>query len=295
MRISVGKRIRVGAVSTGLFLTAFLLAGYSAKNPDVVRYGAMAVEQALRPAQALQRGIFGGIGGFWSAYLNLVGVKAENESLKARLAALEASNSRLLEVESENKRLKGLLDVVEERKYSTIAASVIAYDPSNWVQRVTIDRGSGDGVAEGMAVVQGDGVVGQVITAAYNSAQVLLITDHVSGVDAMEQNSRARGVVVGAGGGECEMRFVSREEELKVGDRVITTGVDGIYPKGLLVGIISETKKAGSGPVQYVGIKTAVDFTRLETLLVVVKAPKTKDEDARVESGKRSDQKKVKK
>ena len=262
------QRNQVAGTAIALFVLALFITAYSARNPWTVTVGAEATSLFLRPFQAVHRGASAGLSSIWLGYINLVGVRAEQQSLLERLRALEAQNSKLLEFESENTRLRGLLDFREQLGLKGVAARVIGFDPSNWSKIVTLDIGATRGVERGQAVVEGNGVVGQVVAVGQLSSRVLLIVDHTSGVDAIVQGGRGRGVIQGTGGG-CELLYVPNEEELQVGDRVITSGMDGIYPKGLLLGVIAAVERRGTGMFQQVVVRPAVDFRKLEELLVL--------------------------
>ncbi|MCB0318874.1 MAG: rod shape-determining protein MreC, partial [Bdellovibrionales bacterium] len=181
---------------------------------------------------------------------------------------LEAENSKLKELYSENLRLKELLGVTEKTNLVGIAADVIGYSPSTWVRSLTLNKGALQGVARGMPVLVGSGVVGQISAAGATSSQVLLINDHTSGIDAIIQDSRTRGIVEGA---DDYLRFiyVSSDANVKIGDRVITSGMDTIFPKGMFIGVVSQANNRENSLFYDINVKPAVDFSRLETVLVV--------------------------
>jgi rod shape-determining protein MreC len=269
MARAVDNRFRIGVTATALFCASLFLTAYSAKNPRVAGYGAAMVQQLLHPLQSGTSTVYRGFGGVWESYVALRGLRVENEVLRDRLEELESQNASLMEISHENERLRSLLKIADEIKLEHVVSNVIGYDPSNWVQAISIDRGSQHGIKEGMAVVGSTGVVGQVIAAAPFSAKVLLLTDHVSGIDGIVQDSRARGIVEGAGEGDCVWRFVTDPDEVKIGDRVITSGADGIYPKGLLIGLVSEVEERGRGGSPVVRLRPSEDLDRLETVTVV--------------------------
>ncbi len=260
------------------FCAALFLSAYSARNPAISQWGVVLVSESLRPVQMLLKGTAGGVGSFWDNYIALVGLRQEYDELKEKFRALEVENSRLLEWEGEIKRLRHLLGIAQDQGLVGIAVDVIGYDPSNWTQMITVDRGTKDGIERGMPVIQGDAVVGQVVAVAPHSAKVLLITDSTSGVDSIIQSGRARGVVEGDGHNLCQLRYVSQEDEITIGDRIITSGMDGVYPKGVMVGVVADIKKSGRGMFQSIIVKPAVNFARLETVLVVTNAPRVDEE-----------------
>lgn len=257
-----------------LFCGALVLTVYSDHHPWVARLGSGIVSEILRPVQAFNRFVQESVYGVWEGYFALVGVRKENDTLAERLKVLEAENSRLLEFENENKRLQSLLKMSAATGLDGVVANVIAFDPSNWVQAVTIDKGASAGIRNGMAVLEGNGVVGQVISVGLRSSKVLMMTDHSSGIDAIVQDSRIRGVVQGAQQFKLLWKYVLTEEEVKVGDRAITSGMDGVFPKGLLVGIVARVDERKGGKLfRRIEIKPAVDFSRLEIVSVVTNYP----------------------
>lgn len=198
---------------------------------------------------------------------------SENKQLRQRILELHAERNQLLEAEATNRRLRELLDFRSQLPSASLTASVIASSASTWFRSLTLNKGSEDGVLKGMAVVSPSGVVGQVVSVTRRGAQVLLITDPHSGVDALVQRSRARGIVSGSLDNGPVMKYVKRSEDIEVGDRLITSGLDGVFPKGLLVGTVTKVRKKSFGLFQVVGVDLAVDPSQIEDVLLV--APMT--------------------
>ena len=249
------------------------LSAYSARRPALAGFGTTLIGEILRPFQSLYQTSGSKAVGFWDSYIALLDVRSENENLQERLITLESRNSELLEVQSENERLRELLNIKKEHALTGITARVIGYNPTNWSQVITINQGSQSGVKVGSAVVNGAGVVGQVISVGPHSAQILAITDHASGIDAIVQGGRARGVIEGTGEQQCHWRFVLVQDEVKVGDRIITAGLDGIFPKGLLVGVVTQLNRERDGLFQEIVVKPAANLLRLEDVMVIEKTP----------------------
>lgn len=206
----------------------------------------------------------------WSDYIDLVDVRKENKQLRETVKIM---NSRLVadrEAIHENERLKQLLEFKSSLKTPSVAALVIGEDSSPWFKTLVINRGSVDGLAEGMPVVAANGVVGQVIKVAAGSSRVLLLTDHASGIAALVQRSRARGVVKGKGSGLCSLEFSLRDEDVKVGDMIVTSGIGGIFPKGLVIGEVTMVKKGEYGIFQTIDLRPAVNMAKLEEVLVLL-------------------------
>lgn len=287
MATAFSQNTRIAGSCFVLFCVSLFLASYSAKNKEIATVGNTIVSEFTTPVQNASLGLHNSFSGVWDSYLALVGVQQENEKLHQRLQALEAENSRLLEFQSENKRLRGLLGIIESAELKGIAASVIGSNPSPWVQSLTLDVGTSNGVQRGMAVIEAQGVVGKIINASRNSSEVLLITDHASGVDAIIQRTRARGVIEGSGRRLCRLRYVLKEEELRIGDRIISSGADGIFPKGLLIGVVSELDREKRGLFQALEVAPTVDFSRLENVLVLTDSDRAAIDVGNVTQGER--------
>jgi rod shape-determining protein MreC len=206
----------------------------------------------------------------WSDYVDLLEVRKENKQLRESVKILNSRVSESREAVIANERLKRLLDLKNSMQAPSLAAAVIGEDGAPWFKTIIIDRGEADGLREGMPVIATEGVVGQLVKVAAKSSRVLLLTDHASGIAGVVQRSRARGVVKGKGGGRCALEFALREDDVMVGDPVISSGVGGIFPKGLPIGEITMVKKGEHGIFQTVEVRPAVNVTRLEEVLVLL-------------------------
>jgi rod shape-determining protein MreC len=210
----------------------------------------------------------------WHDYLNLVQVRRENVKLREDIKTLNQSLAAAGEQLHEHERLKRLLEMRKTVREPTVAAAVIGEDVAPWFRTLTIDQGSSSGISDGMPVLAAGGVVGQTIKVTPNSSRVLLLTDHASGIAGIIQRSRARGVVKGKDEALCSLEFTMREEDVTVGDLVVTSGVGGVFDKGLPIGTVTMVKKGQYGIFQSVTIKPAVSTAHLEEVLVVLRAPR---------------------
>ena len=209
----------------------------------------------------------------WRNYFNLVDVSQKNDSLVKVLKAANEKNNSLRELELSHFRLQGLLEFIPHLKRQVAAAAVVGKDPSPWLKTVVIDKGTDEGVQMGMPVVTPDGIAGLVIDASTGYAKVLLITDQNSAVDALTQSSRARGIVKGVSSGKLRLDYVLRRHDIVEGDIIISSGLDGVFPKGLRVGYVHEVIKPNSGIFQEVSVTPYVDFEKLEEVLVIIDSP----------------------
>lgn len=213
--------------------------------------------------------IGGGFGHVWNGYIDLVSVRRENETLRQDLARLQNENIRLEEAALANERLQELLDLQKETPYHLLAAEVIGRDPSNWYRTVMINKGSRDGVGIDMGVITPVGVVGRVIKADPASSQVLLVTDRNSAVAALIQRTRDEGLVEGTEKGLARIKYLSLLADLNEGDLVLTSGLTGVFPKGLQIGTLGRATKKELDLFQQAEVTPAVDFTKLEEVLVI--------------------------
>lgn len=151
-----------------------------------------------------------------------------------------------------------------------MVASVIGRDATQWSKVVTVNKGTQSGLRDHLAVITAAGVIGQVINAGLNTSKVLLIVDGRSAVDALFQNSRVSGVVVGMGEDACQMKFVPNTADVKVGDSVLSSGLGGIFPKGLVIGKVSQVSRKKQGLFQEITLTPSADLSRLEEVLVLL-------------------------
>jgi rod shape-determining protein MreC len=204
-------------------------------------------------------------------YVYLLSVREENEQLRHELLQYKAANIEYREALATNVRLQKLLELKEALPPPTLTAEIVGQDPSFWFRTLTINRGSSDGVQKGMPVVTVEGVVGQVLTSSPNYSKVLLATDPNSAVDVITQKTRVRGIVKGLGRDAFGLNYVLKSAVVEKDDFVLTSGLGGVFPKGLMVGTVSEITKSRRGMFQKIEIAPAVDFSQLEHLIIIMK------------------------
>ena len=212
-----------------------------------------------------------GVRDVWTNYAALRGARDENANLKRQLSDLEVRLQEQRALVARTAKLQELLDLKQHANLPTIAAEVIAGNANPGMRQITIGRGSADGVQANMAVISPKGVVGRVIGhPAAHAARVQLIIDHSAAAGALTERTRAGGIVTG---GDRQpplaMELVSNLADVNGGDVVVTSGVDGIYPKGYLIGTV-ESSARGPGLYRVITLRPAVDFSSLEEVLVVL-------------------------
>ncbi len=224
----------------------------------------------IAPFQDAVSNSFNFLKNIWNNYFRLVAAAEENRSLKKALSAAEARNNFCYEAELSNIRLRHLFDFKKNLTDEVVAAEVIGKDPSAWFQTIIIDKGSADGILKGLPVVASEGIVGQVTDAAVHYSKVLLITDGNSAVDALVQRTRARGLVQGYRSGLCALKYVLRKDDVTSQDIIVTSGLDGVFPKGLRIGYVSKVIRRNSGIFQEVDVTPYTDFEKIEEVLVIL-------------------------
>ncbi len=235
-----------------------------------------AVETALFFAGPLQEGVSRTTGfaeNIWYGYFNLVSAARENEKLRRQLSEAMQQVHLCREEALLNARIESFLEFKEETEYETVVADVVGREPSAWFQSIIINKGKADGLRIGLPVMIPDGIVGQVSGVSGHYAKVLLIIDRNNSVDTLVQRTRARGVVRGLSSSVCNFEFALHKADITTGDIVITSGLDGIFPKGLRVGRVSKIIRRSSGIFQDIEITPFVDFARLEEVLVILDPP----------------------
>ncbi len=247
------------------------------KPGDIASRPATALLSAISPVQEAVSQIAHGSSGFVRDYFDLINVRRDNERLKAEIAELKTNQSRLVELETENRHLAELLDLRDVLGGNSIAADVIGSDANGLARTLVISQGAASGVKPGMAVLSYQGVVGKVIAVSPHAARVLIIDDHNSALDSFDQRTRARGIIAGVVDDGIIMKYVGRSLEVRAGDVIVTSGLDGIFPRGLLVGTIKSVSGEGPGMFLSVTITPAVDFRGLEQVLVVTQLPEQPD------------------
>ena len=226
------------------------------------------------PFQKMVSGSIGFFEDIWRNYFNLVSVSMENDRLRKQLEIAKNKLVDAVEIELANERLRSLLHFQKSTRLKMLASEVIAKDPSAMFQTMMIDKGEQSGLKVGLPVVLPEGIVGQIIEVAPHYAKVLLVTDSNSSVDALVQRTRARGVVKGSTFGDCRLVYVLRKYEVNKGDILISSGLDGVYPKGIRVGHVASVVKRNSGVFQTVEVEPYVNFDKLEEVLIITNAPR---------------------
>jgi rod shape-determining protein MreC len=253
-------------IFVSVFLYIFSLNFRTPSKMDILQ---RSVTETVSPPIRLFGRIFSGIEDLSYQYVWLKNLRGENESLKREVAELESKLTSYQEAFVENQRLRRLLDFKTSARAETVPAQVIMHDLTGWFQTLMVDKGFRDGITPDMPVVNDEGVIGRVLDVSDRHCRVLLITDQGSSVDAVDQRNRVRGILCGKDPNGCLLKYIRSNLDIREGDLVITSGKDGVYPKGLRLGVIQAAYKDPVDLFQKIEVKPLVRLSALEEVLII--------------------------
>jgi len=259
-----------------LILTLAILLS-NLKEKSSLNFAEKAVVTALAPFQDAVGWTAAKLAMVWEDYINLVDTKKENRELKGRVDRLAFENSLLVERLKFYQRLDKLLSFPSVNTAAFEAARVIGRDTTDRVKLITINKGAGRGIRENMPVVTYEGLVGRVARVAWGASKVLLITDVRSAIDALAQDTRDSMVVAGTNSPFLEARYLAVNAKVKNGDRIISSGLGGVFPKGLLIGELRDVRTQRDSLFTSAKVAPMVNLDRLEEVLVLKTAPTPKE------------------
>jgi rod shape-determining protein MreC len=223
---------------------------------------------SVAEAQRGASGATGSLRSLWDGYLDLRRVRAENETLRGEIGGLRIQLQQERVTAERAEALRRLLEFRERTPLPTTGAEVIGSGASPEFRTVTIDKGTSHGLAANLAVVAPAGVVGRITLPSARASLVQLLVDRNAAAGALIERSRVQGIVVGVGDGGLRMDFVAATGDVVAGDIVVTSGIDGLYPKGFTIGTVERVER-GDGLSHLISVRPAVDVSRLEEVLVV--------------------------
>jgi rod shape-determining protein MreC len=265
-------RHRVGYLFLAVAIGQLVLISAQASDRSRLSLLGQVAFAALSEVQRAVAGVADGVGRLWGGYVALRSVHRENADLRGRVADLEVRLQQQRAMVERSTRLQQLLDLRDRLGFSTTAANVIAGSATPDFRAVTIDKGTWHGVKDDMAAIAAAGVVGRVIMPGPRVSKVQLLVDRNAAAAGLIERSRAQGIVMGSGEDLLRMEYLASLADVTRGDSVVTSGIDGIYPKGLLIGRVENVERAGSAYIT-VRVRPAVDFSRLEEVLIVLARP----------------------
>ncbi|MBI4269612.1 MAG: rod shape-determining protein MreC [Candidatus Rokubacteria bacterium] len=255
-------------VGVCLLLLTLQSRGYGARASDFVAV-------VTTPLQAGYARVTRGALAVWTTYLDWKNVRAENRRLRAEIQRLRVDALRVGETDEENRRLRHLLALQERLPLETLSGEVIAREWGGWVRALTVNRGRGDHVARMTAVISPHGLVGRIVDVRPGSAIVQVLTDPASTVGAHVVRTRTPGIVEGEPRGTIRFKYLARDGAgLQIGDVLVTSGQGGLFPRGIPVGRVRAIDDRGSALFHYAVLEAAVDFGRVDEVLLVTGQPR---------------------
>jgi rod shape-determining protein MreC len=234
----------------------------------------------IMPVFSVFTSIKTGIGSLWTNYIFLIQTQQENKRLKKQLVQLTRENIRLREMGLGNERLRKLLQLKSELSGPSQVAEVVGRGPSPFLQTIYINKGRKEGLIRGMPVLLPDGVAGRLEKTSGHFSQVVLLNDPGFAVDCLAQRSRVRGVLTGIpGGGNCQVKYIARTEDIRAGDIMITSGLDQVFPKGLILGRVVRVDSKVKGIFLFVEVVPECKASQIEEVLIFQKKPPIPDQE----------------
>ena len=241
------------------------------KSPEKMSFFRKIVLEAVVPLECAIDSVFSSVAGAWERYILLVGLERKNKELEAENASLARDVSNYREMSLDCARLREITNMKDDFKFTTVAARVVGRNRSSIFKTLLINKGTADGIRTGFPVMGTEGVAGRIIETSKNASKVLLLVDYNSNIDVLVQRNRCQGVLRGCGRSGCELKYVQRSEDVRTGDTVVSSGLAGVFPKGLFVGKVGVVEKEETGLFQKITVHPAIDITRLEEVLVILK------------------------
>lgn len=267
-RRTKGKQLLI--ILAGVVLVSLMLMTINIRHGKSNLFFESVVVWVFSPVQTLFTNAVNSVSDAFDHYFFLVGVSRENERLLLEIERLSRERNDLLEENKHFERIEKLIGSTGQKERPIVTAEVIGRDATQWSKMVFINKGTDHKVQANMAVMTDAGIIGHIIHASARTSKVLLITDSRSAVDSVFQETREPGVTVGTGQDVCEMKFVPIEANVKIGDKVLSSGLGGVFPKGLMIGRVVDVVKKKQGLFQNVTVAPSADLSRLEEVLVVL-------------------------
>jgi rod shape-determining protein MreC len=265
----IWRRFQIPIVLAISILLIFTLISASLRDPHPLQPLENLVINLTAPVFNFVRRTGDVVSRIWRGYFYLVGLQAENEILKQKTVENQSKEALYQETLLEKERLRKLLEFRDQAALPVTGARIIGFDFSIWFKCAFLDKGTNDGIKLGMPVINAAGIVGRLVECYPNYSKVLLLIDRSSAVDAIVQRNRLRGVLEGIGSNRCFLRFVHKNQDVQVGDIILASGLGGVYPQGMILGSVVAVDKKVPGIFQEIEVEPAVDFTRLEEVLIV--------------------------
>jgi rod shape-determining protein MreC len=266
LRSTYGTK-RLAVVLFALLLAALFL--LPSQSQGVLQFLGGPLGQVLSVPLEAFSSLDRGMTEIWDGYVALRGIREENRQLRKELEFVQGQNNQLREAAVATQRLEAILDFKQKSIPDMVAAQVIGRDATNWYRGIILNKGEQDGVHAEMGVVTPAGVVGRVVKATSSSSVVLLMTDPNNAIAALVQGTRDEGIVEGTRNGRARMKYIPLLSTVHPGDRVITSGLTGSFPRGLAIGVMTHIEKEEGDLFRSAELEPEVDMTKLDEVLVI--------------------------
>ena len=266
----LGKYRRAVVLAVTLMMAFLLMSLQVRHDRAVVSFTRQTILFLVSPVIKIAAVTVGSFSTVWQDYVDLRSLRDENLRLQREAAILQRRISQLEEQALETQRLQGLLGMQEMSRANYLAARVVGKDATNWFKTILIDRGSRAGLRRNQPVVAPDGVVGRIVEVTPSAAKVQLITDPVSAAGGLIQRTRVTGIVSGNLGAGLKVRYLPLLADVAVGDEVITSGMGGVFPKGVPLGRVIAVERRSGALFQEATLAPKVDLARLEEVLILM-------------------------
>lgn len=263
-------RYRRAVILTTALVLSFLLMTLQVRHESgVVTFTRQALLFVVSPFIKVTSATIRGVTGTWRDYVDLRALREENKRLQLETTTLKRRLEQLQDQALETQRLERLLAMRQASRAEFLTARVVGKDATNWFKTILLDRGSLEGIRRNQPVLAPDGLVGRVVEVTPSSARVQLLTDPVSAVGGLIQRTRVTGIVSGNLGAGARVRYLPLMADVAVGDEVLTSGMGGVFPKGILIGRITSVERKSGALFQEATLQSAVDLSRLEEVLIL--------------------------
>jgi rod shape-determining protein MreC len=253
-----------------LLAAVLIILSFNFKQESPTGLMRQVVLELAAPFQNALTASFKSVGDAWSRYIKLVGLEQENRNLNKQITDLKSRLIAYQEGYLEAQRLRNLLALTDNYDFSFVAARVIGREQIALSKTILINKGTANGLTVGMPVMAGPGLIGRITAASWHAAKVLLLIDETSNIDGVVQRNRTQGIIRGAGSRGCALKYISKTQDVKEGDTVISSGIGGVFPKGLMIGLVSHVDKQEAGLFLKIYVAPFIDFTKLEEVMVLV-------------------------
>ena len=263
------RKYKTAILIIALLVIALMMLSFSLKYGAERGFFSKIVLEAVAPVQKGLSASIKSIRDAWSRYIFLVGIEEENKNLKKKINELKSVIISYQEGYLEAQRLKKLLSLTDDYNYHFIPARVVGREQAALSKTILINRGTVHGLKVGMPVIVPPGLIGRLVDVSWHASKVLLLIDESSNVDAIVQRTRMQGIISGAGSRGLILKYISKTQEVKEGDVIVSSGMGGVFPKGLLIGQASHVDRLEASLFLKINVAPFVDFSKLEEVLVL--------------------------